>query len=685
MLAKKNLYYSSIIWDFDYNEDNKTLVTCSSNGKLNKFHLDTIFKSNFIENLFESEKPEVPGKVKCLKNSVLVVITSKSRLYFREKDEMWRKFKGFENNSFTLLEVLENRIFLAEKNSIFVLEYNGNFDLNLRICVGEFLGIPENLGFFFIRSLHVLSLNEILVCNNSGKCLLLDLKDKLVKGLFVLPKCSEPWTTSARIYEDHILIADRNGSLHIYKIPLKCQDFDSSLQTMKKVHGNLGITNLLEEGGFFKTTGNDGTLKTLKVSPNSIEIISVEKTLVNYIEKVLEVDHKLFLLGFNDDYLVIYEKSNGIVYEARVGGRHRNWDFQFDLKTNEIQIFYIQNKSLKSMDFILEGNQVDDHNWHIKECNKVILEKLGSSEEYLLVSGGEDNTLKFKLLRNQETVSMENFRDVFTHISSIKTICTSWINGNLWIFSAGGRAQIVGTRYMGNKALKDEISYMLSGDKYGKFHKNITTFDPETRFTCMIVVNEFIYVGCSDGFLRIFQLKIDTKDISFEKEISYGKCFLQIYRLEDFLVTMATDGFICFWKLEKTDLEIMGKIKHNQSGINSFDFFRAKDHWIVATGGDDQCIFESTFKINGNSIEVLSTRHINIHTAQVTGIKFLNEKFLLSTSIDQTICKLDLENTEIQLVDEKFSCVSDVKGFIMFGDYQNILVYGSGMEILNGF
>lgn len=487
------------------------------------------------------------------------------------------------------------------------------------------------------------------------------------------------------------MVADRVGNLFVYENNSSDYIIAKPVQKLWRLHGQLGVTTIKQRpGGFIHTTGNDGIVRTLYLNrknfPPTLEVHRSEKTAVNWIGKVCHWNRKEYLLGFNDNYFAIYH-SGQIVYEHRCGGRHRHWDVILLDNGRKVNFTYIQKKQLNVVEFILSDFDYDeaDVRWHTMDCNTMKALNNGT----LLISGSEDTSIK---LLNVQTIDGEAvFREVATvhsHISSVKSLETIQHGDDLLIFSAGGRGQIVITRLMKMKFVKEEVNFKLTCvSENGKAMSS--TLDPETRFTSICYDEKFrnLYVACSDGFVRILRCTESENRLELRmiKEHFYGKCILKVHIVKDFLLTMATDGFVCFWINDSSsgNFKLFDKVKHNQSGINCFDVFECADgDLLIGTSGDDSGVFITRFKVDERKILFRETTSAyDIHTAQVTDLKFTAENFFCTISVDQTICKLEIVDSTIKVVDKKFTCISDVKGFLFLED-NNVACYGAGLEVL---
>lgn len=321
--------------------------------------------------------------------------------------------------------------------------------------------------------------------------------------------------------------------------------------------------------------------------------------------------------------------------------------------------------------------------WHTKDCNVIV-----RYDKNLLVSGGEDTLIKLTRINiiNGEPC-FEEIATVNSHVSSVKTIAVFQDDEDLLIFSAGGRAQIVVTRLIKLAHVKEEINLILTKGKSKE-----STFDAETRITSIFYESELrnLFVACSDGYFRIFnfsQMDENGFGLNIIAEQFYGKCILKIAVVERFILTMGTDGFVCFWELDglSNNLRLIDKLKHNKSGINCFDIYNCGGcTYMIGTSGDDSGVFVTEFTIEGSKVFFRETVFNNeIHIAQVTGLKFMSRTVFCTTSIDQTVARLEVLNSKaIKIVGKKFTCVSDVKGFLCLDDDEHIVVYGAGLEVV---
>lgn len=680
MISKKSVSSSGMLWSGDYNEKSEFVVTSSSTGKLNRFNLrDINSEVHQVDSIPSTFGTIIPSKVKFLSNGVLVVLDNRMNIHYKVvSSSSWESIQAKNQMKIVSMESHGERIYAISTDSLTIFQFDnecGQLKHHMTLEIPTMLN--EELKLDYLRSIHVMSDDEVCVCDASGLFISLSLSDGgRIMRTFQIPKSLEPWSKAAVRVGDCWLIGDRNGNVHL---------FNASMQPtckLSKVHGNTLSSMRALDNDYIETTGVDGCIRTIRVQHEipSLVIYATERTSVGGIEKIVRWQDKEYVLGFNDDFFVIYErKGRRVVYERRCGGKHRCWDISEPDENGKMRFAYINKRELNLVEFALVDTSFDVVNksasWHILDCN--VMQRIGN----ILVTGGEDTMMKiFKVEDGSEEI--EEITSVCSHNSSIKSLKLVKCDEDILIISAGGRAQIAINRLINSKQIKEEINYKLTNNN-GKVNKG--NFDPETRITDIYYNNStrILYVTCSDGFIRIFECS--NGSLRMTTEHFYGRCLQKVLILDKFIITMATDGFICFWQhdTKAAKLILSAKLKHNQSGINCFDILsNSNDKHTIATAGDDNEIFITTFTIDNDMIRFDETISNNsIHIAQITGIKFTSETELHSTSIDQTLCKLKIKSSRIEPVERQFTCVADVKGLLQLHDGR-FVIYSAGMEII---
>lgn len=680
------------LWGIAIGQNPQVIYLTTSNGGLGLLCMEECFQEEtevkcISKNLFHDC---YPTKIRFLSASNIICLTNDNTLHMlRLSNGSWVVVAylglGFKS---TILEIFSDLIAVGGNERIQVYKSNGT---RLEL-LAESQGVIKRL----VRAVHWISVEQVLVVNDVGDGILFSASLKPVAKLS-MPKCKEPWSTSVLLLNDHLLVADRQGHLSIFD----CRGsgggelIQASLRmTLRRVHGNLGITDMkaLSRGRFI-TAGHDGMIRThrLEEPTGHIEMVRSQKVPIKWIEKV---DEDL-VFGFNDDHFTIFSPENKhILKEINCGGGHRFWDFMRN--GSEGQFLFIKNRQLQLVTTNLQPlgatfSHAISH-WHINSTN--CLHSWCVQAKQYLISGGEEGLLKIHELRANSLI----FRDeLTTHISNIRSIFVCQLNDEeIFLFSAGGRAQLCihGIRAAnGSLEIRECVNFMLKSSDLDrrKNKNNVVDFDPETRFMSLFVDGgKTIYVGCSDGYIRVLEFDDTHGELTLVSENFYGRCILHITEIvvggHSFLVTVATDGLINFWQKGMQDgSTAIFRLSHHESGINGFDWRPlSEDSFWVVTGGDDQAIVGSIVYFIKDTMTFSSSLQLKCpfrHTAQVTGIKFINDTEFLSVGVDQQVLKNSVENVKMYET-VRYSSVADVKGLSLVSNSQAV-VYGCGVDVFD--
>lgn len=693
LLYRRQFNCGATLWNLDYNETIKTIFLCGSDGNVREIGLKNILEGNGLRKEIISNEilrdNEYLTKVKVMDNNKIIALTSADRLIYQNDCNDWSAC-AYNSYKSCVLEKFKRYVAIAGYKRTSVFEYDACNTLNLIYEVTDL----QNM----VRSFTFLNENEFLLCDDSGNCTFIN-RTSNKKLCFSLVTSKETYITVALKEFDFLLVSDRSGDLYLFEIDANEVHHRHRL---KRVHGNLGCTVLYSENGNFVTSGHDGTMKVIALNATckTISISLTNKLPVSWMERVIRRnDNKKLYAGFNDKRFVLANDECDILDEIDCGGGHRFWDLL--VNKNDGKFLFIRNKMLYSINLTGYADdrekffQIPLLKWHIKSCNSVKCIDMPNGN-CVLVSGGDDNVLKINKFNDTAEPFVEHIRDMVQHISCIKTVTFIELNPTEWlIISAGGRAQICITKISMNDneiATKEVTNFMLNSSdmerkRLGK--SQTIDFDPETRFMSVTCTEDFkIFTGCSDGYLRQFSFNSTSNEITSVNSIFYGRCILHTYYFNDddhkFLLTMATDGNICFWKLaadNSIESKPFHRLKHHNSGINSFDIVSMDNRFFIATGGDDQSTVVSSFVLKQTSVEAVETNHLHYHTAQVNGIKFSSNNYCLySISVDQILYEVDLQTLTPRRI--ATSTIADAKGLHLFRN-NKILVYGSGVQLIN--
>ncbi|XP_053674080.1 WD repeat-containing protein 6 [Anopheles nili] len=727
LLLKKRLDEGPTLWSMDYDDEKTTIFVTASNGNLHKYCIRDFVDENSVQ--FKNcsdlvdispvlETNEHLAKVKFLHNGSIVGVTNKNSAIVLDKTgKIVCTLKQMEFKC-SIVDAEEFHLFLAGSKCIHVYDVSENNYTTLKTCKSiSFVQDAFNTTTLeystqegIIRSLNYCTRSKtVAVCDESGRCLILDEWLTTVRSCHRIPKSSERWITSfVALNEELLLLADRSGHLYLFD---RLQ-VDPIFQ-LANVHGKLGITSitvddalLTDEGYHLKTTGHDGRIYELFVNviERKLEVLVFYKSLIGWIDRTLCYDNRRLYLGFNGSHFVMADDCNEIYTQFDCGGGHRCWDVFYNQYSKTLTYVFIQHKRLKMFEYMARTNtgtelKLPRFNWHTRACNTLEIARWG--DFCLLLSGGEDNILRINTLANGEILE-DPRKHLFNHISSIKTIVLRKHNENdtLIMVSAGGRAQICVTSIdLKSFRIKQECEYMLLATDLERSRwktNRRSTIDPETKFMCAALIpNDRIVFGCSDGFVRIFQVVCCDRQWSVSPicETFYGRCILQVMSMDmhgdTIFVTMATDGYICFWNVS-TPNEPVYRTRHHSSGVNAADVREMDDGKVlIATGGDDQSIVVSLFEISKieGQLQIRLVWQVSekyLHTAQVTGLKLLDIERLISVGVDQRVYVSKFSScTQFEVISSTNTCVSDVKGLSLLPNENNLIIYGCGIEIIN--
>lgn len=549
-----------------------------------------------------------------------------------------------------------------------------------------------------IISCHWLSCDLLLICQDEGKLTLLHLQQSNIRPItsFILPQSSQRSTTSAIILDKNIIVGDRKGSIHLYKI-----GESKPVQSLPKAHSHLGVTNLLLDHHNLISLGRNSVIKTFSKNENKLTLISSDKVAYSWL---LDIIDDLLIAFCGDNFIIWNYKTKKALLEKFCGGGHRSWDFF--KQEHIISFIYIKDKFINKFEYDLHINKSYDliEPFHLKEVNCMKIIK--TSNQYILISGGEDTTLRVTSV-NKNLNSFKNLITLKSHLSSIRCITIYKLGfkddtNTYLIFSAGGRAQIVcwTLEYLSKNPEKD----LLCRENHS-YYEVIDNEQSETRIMdlCAIEVQEkiILFAACSDGHIKIFFVeKNEVFNLKLHATIFYKmKCIFKVCNIfvcdKNILVTLASDGYLVFWDIEDIFLDQnvkpFGAISVHQSGINTCSNLQiSSTSFLFLTAGDDNTIVLNylNFKIDQIlRVEVIDTFvNASAHWAQITGSSIKTDYFL-TASVDQRLIlyKWEILNETIicNAVTKYNSPVADLKGLLCFTETDfDVFIYGLGIEIL---
>ncbi|XP_017786404.1 PREDICTED: WD repeat-containing protein 6 [Nicrophorus vespilloides] len=682
LLRKIEAHQNGRIWSVDCSEERNMIVTGGGDSGVIVFPIKPLMMIDHLE----FQEKATPKHLVLLENNDIVLITDKGCVYQMNSESDWCRlmwtFEEFE--SYSLLEVSSCRKMIALagfKGVIRVItlnESNGKLELT-----AYHRGIEKDRTY----SLHWLNCKHILTCGIDGLLYLWRIENGALILLHIsqLPKIKERWSTAACLCGKGIAVGDRKGNLHYYDL----HDLNP-MQTFKRTHNHLGITNLHYDStsGILTTLGRNSRVCKFKLDSHTrqLELLTSDKLPFTWLCSM--VQEKRIITAFSGNDFVLWDyKTRRVVLQLGCGGGHRSWDF--NPKHSKFEYVYIKNKTInviKSEWSCINSRDIIK-GFHVNEINS--LRCLKRDGCIYSLSGGEDTTLRIAKYDGQ---NFENIDVLKSHLSSIRCLNLYQLEdeSKCFLFSAGGRGQIILWQLDFNK---ENICNQL----FSYYEADSNLSEVRVMDLCSAKINDevLLFAACSDGKIKIYSMQND--ELKLAKTLEYKlKCILKVtlltYEDETIVVSMATDGYLVFWDL-KTGYKF-GEIKAHISGINSFAFRKMnEDIFLFLTGGDDNALTMNLFKIVRNEnelgLETISDySNDGTHVAQVSGV-YLDEEYFMATSLDQklTIFKYDILNGTIlvRYAGVYNSTISDAKGIEVFRSEKSleIVLYGLGIEIIN--
>ncbi|XP_011191052.2 WD repeat-containing protein 6 isoform X2 [Zeugodacus cucurbitae] len=722
LLFKQRIQYGAVIWNFEYDKYTHSLYTVGSTGNLLAYNVEDVLKRK--SELFSTtiiapdlEPKEYVTKAKFIESNMLVGITNRNRLMharllYNEANNThecgaWHIIDINKNYKCTALEVQDNYIAICGYKRLTLIKYCHESEFVILFDDDILDGV--------IRSFHFLNNNSFLISDETGKCLLLEDENLLVRIAVPLPHCKEPWTTTAlRIQmkgiKDYLLVSNRMGNTILFNI-----DYDTAgctyLDTIRHLHGPLGATmfrlqEVQKDEIFIQSSGHDGTLRLLCITKESDTIAAHQRTFVPvaWVEQLILIENNEFLLGFNDNHFVIWSHDHDISVQIPCGGGHRSWHYNVtsDAGKKFVQLVFIKNKELrlhkhKLCHIFSKCKKILRNQWHTRSCNILsLVEPPDNSALHFstLVSAGDDNVVKISKLTTRGR--LEQCAELHSHISNVRALKILQVQSDTaLIFTGGGRAQLcIALLDLKTFRVQELVSYTLHNQNAPNDKTHAYRSDPETRImSCDVVkmnscipdnnVEYLVFLCCSDGYLRKVHFSESFKVLS-EFAFYYGCCPLQVRAFANSYVLIAgTNGKLRLFYMSLVELPI--ELLHHASGVNAMDIYYEDNTCMlhILTGGDDQSVSYTSLEMhNKNTFQVKNTFCIsNAHSAQVTAAQFTFDDETLcgyTSGLDQVVNKIHLQNPKAEFI--SYTSISDTKG-LRIDNSKRCYVYGCGIQV----
>ncbi|XP_047474856.1 WD repeat-containing protein 6-like isoform X2 [Penaeus chinensis] len=238
-----------------------------------------------------------------------------------------------------------------------------------------------------------------------------------------------------------------------------------------------------------------------------------------------------------------------------------------------------------------------------------------------------------------------------------------------------------------NLGCREVTSHMIRTGNNKTWKSQELTFDPETRYmdaTAFWVTDQLavIVLASSDGILRVFVFSQCTEKVTLVCSHACDHCVLKVVRVpiqtRHILASAGTDGRVVFWDMKSIvnwlctpdvavnnpppslELHQLAFIQSHQSGVNSLsinyhskptDEKSYRSSLTLATGGDDNklSVWDVIIYTSEDGFTKIDVQFLCIaigHASQITGLEWISQNLLVSTSVDQRVVVWELCHTD---------------------------------------
>ncbi|XP_050428277.1 uncharacterized protein LOC126838155 [Adelges cooleyi] len=527
-------------------------------------------------------------------------------------------------------------------------------------------------------------------------------------GTYNISSKANIWITAAVQIESLILTGSNEGSIFVF-----LQNQKEPIQVFNKVHSFAGVTAMWFHGQFLNTlivssVGRDGCHRYWSISAETNHIFETRCEILptKWPFRIYNTrTNGLLICGFKENNLIIYSSvEQRILASVFCGGGHRAWDLTF--ANNSTDIYFV----CSSASGKLEMKKIPLNGQHtlLKGFHSMIINSMSQIDNNLMVTGSDDTTVRLTRFGQE----LNNILTLRSHISSVRSVSSLQLEPDVYVIvTAGGRAQLkvwILKTADNDVYCEESVSYLLKTKHEKKPWKSKPSNEGETRFmdVCLQLTKSksvLISVGCSDAILRLYNFNVDSKILCpIIESADCNNCILKVLKAQihmtHYILSMDTRGYVLFWDISvciNNNSESLSNIlpvyknSFHQSGINCCDWLKLENEYnLLTTGGDDQCICLTIFRLENDTVVLGCTSSITVHNSQVTGVRIF-DTFVLSTSVDQKIIfsswqfNATTNKIIISSLATYFTTVADIHGFIAQkeGNVVRTIVYGQGVEM----
>ncbi|VEU22550.1 DEKNAAC103412 [Brettanomyces naardenensis] len=535
-----------------------------------------------------------------------------------------------------------------------------------------------------------------------------------VKRTDLLPKPQgEKVSISAVLYDrdtDYLVVGSRFATILLYDLQGEptLSAYYKNLVKGDTVSG-LALASAKKETReiFFYLTMKDCRYYIINIDEDrKMQIVEDNQLQRGFLEGLLFDGNGDFLLyGFKSDVFYIWNETRQFeVARIICGGPHRQWSFHHSIEdgilryrfifTRASDLQLIQNGTRDFKEFINSG-------LHGREVRSMCVMN-GKDEAKLLVSGGEDTTVKLSELKSDGSIELLwTQRQHGSGLQSVHPVNDEFVMSSsareelfLWKVSQEPRSCLCLYRTIKPSSSHPDLRVMdfdtieikeqgkavgfVVATVYSDSHIRIWYFNYEEKSfkmlingqykTCCILLTRFLVlrgklylmIASTNGHLSVFDVNSDLS---------------RYFKLDGNSLTVLSDKF----EVSELDNLIVDQQIH-QSSIKALDLRYILDSEIVVvTGGDDNALILTRLIDDGSTISITPISFApDAAASTITCVNILDQDKVFVASVDQKVRTWDISRYDLKLIDDQYTTVADTGCATVadFGEKGKMVVIG---------
>ncbi|QPG73680.1 hypothetical protein FOA43_000993 [Brettanomyces nanus] len=470
----------------------------------------------------------------------------------------------------------------------------------------------------------------------------------------------------------------------------------------------------------FYVTMKDGRFYIIKVGTNrQMEILEDNRLQRGFLEGLLIGSNgELLLYGFKSDCFYVWnETTQDEIVRIVCGGPHRQWSFYYWHEEGKLRfrfvftrasdIMMVQNGSQQFVDYLNVG-------LHGREIRSMAVMNGPSENEKLLISGGEDTTVKLSELKMDGT---------------IKLLWTQRQHG-----SGLQSVHVVNDEYVMSSSAREELYLWKVSQATGKpsicLYRTIRPISkhPDLRvmdFDTLEIKDKGKPIGFivatvySNSLICLWYFNYVEKSYKMFVNDYYRQCCIlsvhfMILRGKIYLTAASTNGYLSIYNVDSLlskyfelgsgntlimtgdgtfEVSKLGRLivdkQLHQSSIKALDYrYVSESEIVIVTGGDDNSLILSKINMKNDAesdsvqVEVLS--YISDAAAStITCVNMIDENRVVVSSVDQKFRVWSIKGGNLQLLDDEYTTVADIGCAVVseFNGVKMVLIGGAGVSV----